>query len=306
MVGVAALAFAASGAAAATWTEGTDAGDLPAAAQSPSGVGALTAIAGTLPASNDNDVDMYRVCITDPAAFSAQTSGTIIDPQLWLFNAAGKGVEARDDIVEGVQRQSYLTAGNPHSPTAPGVYYLAISRWNNDALSVGGRIFPDGSPFDGAVQGPTGPGGASPVSAWTGHGDAANENGGTSYTIATAGTAFCLSFSGFGPPIDNDAVNTVQAGQAIPVKWHLDDAAGNPVSDPASFVSLTSQSGGGACGGPPASAAESAAGNSGLQYLGNGDWQFNWKTPKAYAGQCRTMTLTLNDGSTHQASFQFK
>jgi hypothetical protein len=34
--------------------------------------------------------------------------------------------------------------------------------------------------------------------------------------------------------------------------------------------------------------------------------QFNWKTPKNYAGQCRTMTLNLSDGTTHTASFTFK
>ena len=46
--------------------------------------------------------------------------------------------------------------------------------------------------------------------------------------------------------------------------------------------------------------------NSGLQYTGNGSWHFNWKTPKTYANQCRIMTLTLNDGSTHDADFKFK
>jgi subtilisin family serine protease len=38
-----------------------------------------------------------------------------------------------------------------------------------------------------------------------------------------------------------------------------------------------------------------AADGSGLLYQGNGNWQFNWKTPKAYAGQCRTMYLNLSD-----------
>jgi hypothetical protein len=58
--------------------------------------------------------------------------------------------------------------------------------------------------------------------------------------------------------------------------------------------------------GLPEDAIEDYSGASGLQYLGDGDWQFNWKTPKSYAGQCRTMTLTLSDGSTHTASFSFK
>jgi hypothetical protein len=300
-----ALLLAAPSALAATWNESADAGELPATAQSPSGVGSLTAIAGTLPSTNVNDVDMYRICISDPAAFSAQTSGTIVDPQLSLFDSAGKGVEARDDIVSGVQRQAYLTAGNPHSPTAPGTYYLAITRWDRGPAGVGGLIFPT-DVFPDVVVGPTGPGGASPVSTWTGQGDAAHENGGSGYTIAMTGSAFCLSFSGFFAPIDNGVVNAAKAGRTIPVKYHLEQADGTPVSDGSSFVSLTSQSAGGTCGGAPSDAVETYPGDSGLRYLGDGNWKFNWKTPKAYAGQCRTMTLTLDDGSTHEASFLFK
>jgi hypothetical protein len=53
-------------------------------------------------------------------------------------------------------------------------------------------------------------------------------------------------------------------------------------------------------------AIEEFAGFSGLQYSGDGYWQFNWKTPKTYAGQCRRMVLTLGDGSTHVADFKFK
>jgi hypothetical protein len=81
---------------------------------------------------------------------------------------------------------------------------------------------------------------------------------------------------------------------------------GVPVSNPASFVSLTSTQV--ACGSMAATgdAVETYTGASGLQYQGNGNWQWNWKTPKSYAGTCRTMVLTLNDGSMHYANFKFK
>jgi hypothetical protein len=59
-------------------------------------------------------------------------------------------------------------------------------------------------------------------------------------------------------------------------------------------------------GGEPADAIEEYAGSSGLRYLGNGEWQFNWKTPKAYSGQCRLMTMALSDASTYTAEFIFK
>jgi hypothetical protein len=99
-------------------------------------------------------------------------------------------------------------------------------------------------------------------------------------------------------------VNAAKAGQTIPVKWRLTDANGVGISDPATFVSLTSSGGAGCSTGSP-DAIEQYTANSGLQYLGNGNWQFNWKTPKNYAGQCRRMKLNLADGE-HAADFQFK
>jgi hypothetical protein len=293
---VAVLGLIAPGAAAQTWSETSDAGDLPATAQAPSGVGALTTITGTIPATNDNDVDMYQVCIPDSVTSLAYN---VTDPQQFLFDDTGHGLAANDDIVAGVDRRSRIV----YTPTRPGVHYLAISRWDREPASSGGAIFPN---VDAGVLGPTGPGGGLPVSSWINAGDGANENGSESYTIDLSGAQYCLGFGGFFAPIDNDAVNSAKAGQTIPTKWRLTTADGTPVSDPASFVSLSSQSAGGECGGAPDDAIEDYSGNSGLQYLGDGNWQFNWKTPKSYAGQCRTMTLTLSDGTTHSASFMFR
>ena len=59
------------------------------------------------------------------------------------------------------------------------------------------------------------------------------------------------------------------------------------------------------CEAGPIDALEDYAGESGLQYLGDGNWQFNWKTLKDYAGQCRTLTLELSDDSTLTADFKF-
>jgi len=115
-------------------------------------------------------------------------------------------------------------------------------------------------------------------------------------------------FQGFFSPVDNlPTANSVKAGQTIPVKWKLTDAAGNPVSDPSSFMGLTSSAVN--CGsfeGTESPVEESPPGASGLQYLGDGNWQYNWKTPKEYAGKCRTMILNLKDGTTYTANFKFK
>ncbi|HEY8646876.1 MAG TPA: PxKF domain-containing protein [Gaiellaceae bacterium] len=126
------------------------------------------------------------------------------------------------------------------------------------------------------------------------------------YHIA-AGTADLFAVQSFGAPIDNPpTINRAVAGRAIPVKWRITDASGSGVSDPATFLSITS--GSTTCSSTdPTSDIETYSGSSGLQYLGNGWWQFNWATPVAYATQCRTMRLNLADTSSGPtALFQFR
>ncbi|MEJ5294500.1 MAG: DVUA0089 family protein [Fimbriimonadales bacterium] len=114
---------------------GGDAGDLPETAQS-TGSDTIPAIRGQL---DTDDVDMYAIYIEDPSAFSATTvGGATFDTQLWLFDANGKGVVANDDSG-GLQSRIDNTAG---CITAPGVYYLAISRYARNAAGCeGGGIW---------------------------------------------------------------------------------------------------------------------------------------------------------------------
>ena len=128
------------------------------------------------------------------------------------------------------------------------------------------------------------------------------------YVAGTLTITTAYTFTGFFSPIDNPPmVNQANAGRTIPTKWRLTTTSGVAVSDPNSFVSLTSRLV--SCGtfsGAAPDEIETYVGNSGLQYQGNGNWHYNWATPKSYAGQCRIMTVTLNDGSTHTANFKFK
>lgn len=133
--------------------------------------------------------------------------------------------------------------------------------------------------------------------------------GGVSRTTATTFLKVPYTFEGFFNPIENTpTVNQAKAGQAISVKWRITDKNGFPIADPASFIGVSSYAVSCATfeGDPTNVVEESAAGPSGLQYLGDGWWQFKWKTSKAYKGQCRTMKLTLDDKSEHTASFSFK
>ena len=112
-------------------------------------------------------------------------------------------------------------------------------------------------------------------------------------------------FGGFQRPIDNPpASNLVKAGQAVPVKFSLDGDRGlgilrdgaPPTSRPTGCSGMTDDV-----------VTAAAAGNSTLQYDAASDtYTWVWKTDKAWAGGCRTLTVALDDGTEHTALFTFK
>ena len=113
-------------------------------------------------------------------------------------------------------------------------------------------------------------------------------------------------WAGFSQPVDNVPVmNTAKAGQTVPLKWRLLDFTGAPVTDlskvTVTVVSLSCQ-----VGTSIDQIEEYASGASGLQNLGNGYYQWNWKTPASYANSCKTLKLNLGDGVLQTANFQFK
>jgi hypothetical protein len=130
---------------------------------------------------------------------------------------------------------------------------------------------------------------------------------GIDYTRTPEASAFRYQFSGFGEPVSMDRTNRARAGRTIPILWRLTDLTGAPVSDSSSFGGAFSFQT--ACdGAAPADPVEAnTSGASSLQYLGDGYWQFNWKTEKAYANTCRRFYLKFSDGQmSAQAKFQFK
>ncbi len=114
-------------------------------------------------------------------------------------------------------------------------------------------------------------------------------------------TTFLVTYQveGFAAPLNNELINSAKAGQAVPAKWRLTDANGTPIEDAASFKGFYSypidceES----IHSPHDAVEEYAPGNSGLQYKGNGEWQYNWKTPKTYWGTCRAMYLEFDSGA---------
>jgi uncharacterized delta-60 repeat protein len=112
-------------------------------------------------------------------------------------------------------------------------------------------------------------------------------------------------FIGFSQPVDNPPVwNVLNAGQAVPLKWRMLDAAGTPLTTLTS-ATVTVSAVNCQTGGTQDQVEEFTTGASGLQNLGNGYYQFNWKTPKTYSKSCKAMHLDLGEGITHDALFNF-
>jgi hypothetical protein len=114
-----------------------------------------------------------------------------------------------------------------------------------------------------------------------------------------------FNFTGFFQPVDNlPALNTVKAGQGIPVKFSLSGnqgldifATGYPSSqqivcnsnDPQDLIEQTV-----------------SAGSSSLSYDPTTDtYSYIWKTDKSWMNTCRQLTIVLKDGSIHTAHFKF-
>jgi subtilisin family serine protease len=115
------------------------------------------------------------------------------------------------------------------------------------------------------------------------------------------------SFAGFFQPVDvTPTLNTANSGQTIPLKWRVTDAYGAPVTN---LTSVNVSVSGFACplGASTDQLEEYSAGNSGLINQGDGNYQFNWKTPKSYSKSCKTVLLDLSEGAgyEHTAQFQF-
>ncbi len=190
----AAALLGSSDARATPWGEVGDAGELPESAQQPVGSGALDSISGTIGAVDDRD--LFRIRITDPAAFSAITIGgdpttpaAQLDAMLALFDASGRGILLNDDraLNDGNSELGALPLG-----ATPGIYFLAI--FDDDSLPVSGSgIFPEDliwtepmSPFTGQRV-PDGGGGGAPISGWVA---SSSDPLGSAYVISLVGASF--------------------------------------------------------------------------------------------------------------------
>lgn len=113
-----------------------------------------------------------------------------------------------------------------------------------------------------------------------------------------------FAFNGFFAPVSNNALNSVKAGQAIPVRFSLGGDKGLDIFDggyPASQQVACDMS----SGTSPLSETVNA-GNSRLTYDAASDtYTFVWKTEKGWSTSCRRLVLRFTDGTTADAEFRF-
>jgi uncharacterized repeat protein (TIGR01451 family) len=125
-------------------------------------------------------------------------------------------------------------------------------------------------------------------------------------TVRTFTVTVLYNFTGFFSPVSNlPTLNLVNAGRAIPVKFSLSGNKGLgifPAGSPASQQISCSSSA------PIANLEDTVtAGSSSLSYdSGSDQYNYVWKTEGSWAGTCRSLVVTLNDGSAHTALFKFK
>jgi hypothetical protein len=127
------------------------------------------------------------------------------------------------------------------------------------------------------------------------------------------GEATCMAtvtvrenFTGFFSPVNNlPALNVVNAGRAIPVKFSLNGNKGLDI-----FASGFPVSGEIPCdeNAPPVEVTETTtAGSSSLTYnAANDQYTYVWSTSSSWAGTCRQLVVQLKDGCAYRANFKFR
>ncbi len=112
-------------------------------------------------------------------------------------------------------------------------------------------------------------------------------------------------FTGFFSPIGPaGTLNVAKAGSAVPIKFSLGGNRGlNILAAGSPSTQAVSCSGGGSV---PGATATNTPGESELSYdAKSAQYTYVMKTEKAWANTCRTLTVTLTDGTSHKASFKF-
>ena len=110
--------------------------------------------------------------------------------------------------------------------------------------------------------------------------------------------------SPFSPPVDNDATNVARAGRTVPFKFRVTDGNDAAVTDLIEVDVIVELN---ACEPSLATdAIEQYVSSTGLVNKGDGYYQYNVKTNKAWAGQCGRIGVDVGSGGIRTADFLFR
>lgn len=226
-----------------TWSEfgdgGADAGDMPSAGYDLSALD-LGAIVGEF--SFSGDVDIFKIRIVDPAAFSATTEidpGTHPDTRLSLFSADSLGLYFNDDSPGDTLGLSTLPSDSLDL-TQPGIYYLAVTMYEVKAIDEdSAQIFLDPQDFGPDWYRIYGPNSSKPLAGWFIEGDGGEPFG--TYRVSLTGTTTVLSVeddlpsgffvsSAYPNPFDQTARLDLGVDQTQRVEAKVFDILGREVS----------------------------------------------------------------------------
>jgi len=144
------------------WSETGDAGSTVPTAQGTIGNGPLTGIQGNLASPTDVDLYCIKLSSVPPAGAPLVQFQCVVNqgPNVWLFDATGKGVLTNSTCSGGNK-----TIVAPNVSLLPGNYYVGVSYTGVDPQSSSGAI------WNTSVSGqhaPDGPGAAGTLTTWAG------------------------------------------------------------------------------------------------------------------------------------------
>ncbi len=236
---------------------------------------------------------------------SAVTNQAGCEAQSVTADTAGTSFTCSASSTGGSDSQSISIQRDATMPTfgdcpAGGPFFLnsgvqAVGPINVDATVSG--LNPGASSLSGSID--TSSAGTKGVTF------SAVDNAGNSATKVCTYAVGGYNFTGFFAPVDNPpTLNQVKAGQSIPVKFSLGGNQGLGILAPNSPASgLISCPTGVTVDVIPTTTTIS---NSGLTYDAATDqYTYVWKTEKSWAGTCRQLNVTLRDGTTKSAGFNF-
>ena len=251
-----------------------------------------------------NNFRYQELSLVSGDMYAADVSGLAAPPEVFA--------EARDDagnVGTSANKAANFTAftdtGKPsivvESPLAGGSYTLGQQQRARYFCSDPGGVQSCSGTVANGAQIDT-----STVGSHTFTVNATDSSGNSTSTTVTYVVRF--AFSGFRPPVGNPpALNIVNAGSTIPVKWALQDAAGNYYRSLNAITSISSTP----IRCPNATTdpvgGDVAAGLAGLKYDTTSEqYVYNWPTLKSWAGTCRRLYVGFADATTPFADFQFK